>query len=97
MCRLRRYCQRMINNPLTYKLNRFQDRGLGLQHIGGILPENEDAAHAIRNLVKKIIVGHHEDGQLSLSVHGRLAALTEASDLYPNMRISSSGGSLVAF
>lgn len=62
----------------------------------GISPENEDAAHAVRNLVEKIIVGHDKDGQLSLSVHGRLAALTDASNLYPNMKISSSGGSLVA-
>ncbi len=62
----------------------------------GISPENEDAAHAVRNLVEKIIVGHDEDGRLSLSVHGRLAALTDASALYPNMRIPSSGGSLVA-
>ncbi len=62
----------------------------------GISLENEDAANAIRNLVEKIIVGHDGDGQLSLVVHGRLAALTDASDLYPNMQISSSGGSMVA-
>ena len=62
----------------------------------GISSENEDAANAIRDLVEKIIVGHDEDGQLSLSVHGRLAVLTDAYGLYPNMRISSSGGSLVA-
>ena len=69
---------------------------LSIAFAEGITPENEDAASSLRNLVEKIIVGHDEDGQLSLSVHGRLAALTDANDLYPNMRISSSGGSMVA-
>ena len=49
----------------------------------GITSDNEEAASALRDLVEKIIVGHDADGQLSLAVHGRLAALTEAEQSLP--------------
>lgn len=62
----------------------------------GISPDNADAAAAIRDLVEKVVVGHDTDGKLELRVHGRLAALTEAPNLYPNMRIAASGGTVVA-
>lgn len=57
----------------------------------GISADNADAAMAIRDLVEKVVVGHDADGKLKLWVHGRLAALTEAPNLYPNMRIAASG------
>lgn len=57
----------------------------------GISPDNADAATAIRNLVEKVIVGHDADGKLKLRIHRRLAALTEAPNLYPNMRIAAWG------
>ncbi len=62
----------------------------------GISPDNADAAVAIRDLIEKVVVGHDADGKLKLRVHGRLAALTEAPNLYPNMRIAASGGTVVA-
>jgi hypothetical protein len=62
----------------------------------GISTDNEEAAFAIRNLVQKIVVGHNESGQLMLSVHGHLAALTDAPNLYPDMRVSASRGPMVA-
>ncbi len=57
----------------------------------GISTGNADAAAAIRDLVEKVIVGHDADGKLELPVHGRLATLTEALNLCPNMRIPASG------
>ncbi|MCP4098286.1 MAG: recombinase family protein, partial [Planctomycetaceae bacterium] len=69
---------------------------LSLAFDDGISSENEEAANAIRNLVEKIVVGHNDEGELILSVHGRLAALTQSPKLYPEMQISSSGGTVVA-
>ena len=83
-------------HPTAIKRYEEHVKNLSQAFDDGISLENEDAANAIRNLVEKIIVGHDGDGQLSLVVHGRLAALTDASYLYPNMQISSSGGSMVA-
>ncbi|MDA4848603.1 recombinase family protein [Hoeflea poritis] len=78
-------------HPTAVKRYRQYVTNLSKAFDDGISPDNEEAASAIRDLVQKIAVGHDSSGQLTLSVHGRLAALTDAPKLYPNMMISASG------
>jgi len=78
-------------HPTAIKRYKKYVENLSLAFDDGISSENEEAANAIRNLVEKIVVGHNDESELMLSVHGRLAALTQAPNLFPEMRISSSG------
>ncbi|WP_084484901.1 recombinase family protein [Methylosinus sp. LW3] len=61
----------------------------------GVTPDNEEAAEKIRELVAKVIVRPSEEG-LKIELQGRLALLMGAPNVYPNMRIAASGGSVVA-
>jgi site-specific DNA recombinase len=61
----------------------------------GVTSENEEAAEKIRNLVAKAIVKPAGEG-LTIELQGRLALLMGAPNVYPNMRIAASGGSVVA-
>lgn len=61
----------------------------------GVTPDNEEAAEKIRELVAKVIVRSSEEG-LKIELQGRLALLMGAPNVYPNMRIAASGGSVVA-
>ena len=61
----------------------------------GITSDTEEAAARIRALVLRIAVLPDADG-FRLQLEGRLSALMQAPNLYPNMRIAASGGSVVA-
>ena len=61
----------------------------------GVTLENEEAAEKIRELVAKVVVKPVDEG-FKIELQGRLAMLMGAPNLYPNMRISASGGSVVA-
>ncbi|MGD9657987.1 MAG: recombinase family protein [Methylocystis sp.] len=61
----------------------------------GVTSDNEEAAEKIRELVAKVIVRPSEEG-LKIELQGRLALLMGAPNIYPNMRIAASGGSMVA-
>ncbi len=61
----------------------------------GVSPETEDAADRIRRLIARVVVSPGQPG-FTLRLEGRLAELMEAPTLYPNMRISASGGTVVA-
>jgi hypothetical protein len=61
----------------------------------GISPDTEEAAAKIRGLMSRIVVSPVETG-FRLQLEGKLSALMQAPNLYPNMRIRASGGSLVA-
>ncbi|QGM99542.1 recombinase family protein [Methylocystis parvus] len=61
----------------------------------GVTPDNEETAEKIRELVAKVIVRPSEEG-LKIELQGRLALLMGAPNVYPNMRIAASGGSVVA-
>ncbi|MCC5955130.1 MAG: hypothetical protein JJU07_03430 [Natronohydrobacter sp.] len=61
----------------------------------GISPDTEDAAERIRRLISKVVVRPEETG-FKIRLEGRLSELMEAPNLYPNMRIRASGGTVVA-
>jgi hypothetical protein len=61
----------------------------------GVTPDNEEAAEKIRELVAKVVVKPSDQG-LKIELQGRLALLMGAPNVYPNMRIAASGGSVVA-
>ena len=61
----------------------------------GISPDTEDAAERIRRLISKVVVTPEEKG-FKIRLEGRLSELMEAPNLYPNMRIRASGGTVVA-
>jgi site-specific DNA recombinase len=61
----------------------------------GVTPDNAEAAEKIRELVAKAIVVPSGDG-FAIQLQGRLALLMDAPNVYPNMRIAASGGSVVA-
>jgi site-specific DNA recombinase len=56
----------------------------------GVTPDNAEAAEKIRELVAKVVVKPSGDG-FKIELHGRLALLMNAPNLYPNMRIAASG------
>ncbi|MBG0794020.1 recombinase family protein [Methylocystis sp. H62] len=61
----------------------------------GVTPDNAEAAEKIRELVAKAVVVPSGDG-FAIQLQGRLALLMDAPNVYPNMRIAASGGSVVA-
>ncbi len=61
----------------------------------GVTPDNAEAAEKIRELVAKAVVKPSDQGFM-IELQGRLALLMGAPNLYPNMRIAASGGSVVA-
>ena len=61
----------------------------------GVTSENEEAAEKIRELVAKVVVRPSDDG-FKIELQGRLALLMGAPNVYPNMRIAASGGTVVA-
>jgi site-specific DNA recombinase len=61
----------------------------------GLTEANEEAAERIRNLVARVAIRPTGDG-FSIELQGRLAVLMDAPNLYPNMRIAASGGTVVA-
>jgi site-specific DNA recombinase len=61
----------------------------------GVTPDYEEAAIKIRSLISRVTLRPSEEG-FKLELQGRLALLMDAPTLYPNMRIASSGGSMVA-
>ena len=61
----------------------------------GVTPDNAEAAEKIRELVAKAVVKPSDQGFM-IELQGRLALLMGAPNVYPNMRIAASGGSVVA-
>jgi site-specific DNA recombinase len=61
----------------------------------GISRDTEDAAERIRRLISRVVVTPEAAG-FAMRLEGRLSELMEAPNLYPNMRIRASGGSVVA-
>ena len=61
----------------------------------GITSDTENAAQKIRNLISHIVI-RSNDEVLNIELHGRLAKILGPTDLFPNMRISASGGTVVA-
>lgn len=61
----------------------------------GVTPDNEEAAEKIRELVAKVVVKPSDHG-FKIELQGRLTLLMGAPNVYPNMRIAASGGSMVA-
>jgi site-specific DNA recombinase len=61
----------------------------------GVTSDNEEAAEKIRELVAKVVVKPSDEG-FKIELQGRLALLMGAPNVYPNMRIAASGGSVVA-
>jgi site-specific DNA recombinase len=62
---------------------------------GGITADTGEAAEKIRNLIARVVIHHGENGP-NIELQGRLAMLLGPTDIYPNMRISASGGTVVA-
>ena len=62
---------------------------------GGVSADTAESAGKIRNLIARIIVHPKEIG-FEIDLQGRLAPLMGAPDIYPNMRIAASGGTMVA-
>ena len=61
----------------------------------GITPGYEEAANKIRILISRLTLHPLVEGS-KLELQGRLALLMGAPNVYPNMRIASSGGLVVA-
>ncbi len=61
----------------------------------GVTPDNEEAAQKIRELVAKVLVKPSDLG-FKIELQGRLTLLMGAPNVYPNMRIAASGGTVVA-
>ena len=61
----------------------------------GVTADNAEAAEKIRALVEKAVVKPIDQG-FTIELQGRLALLMGAPNVYPNMRIAASGGSVVA-
>ncbi len=61
----------------------------------GITSDTEEAADQIRQLIARVVATPTADG-FELQIEGRLSELMQAPNLYPNMRIARSGGSVVA-
>ena len=62
---------------------------------GGVKPDTTEAAEAIRTLIARITLFSRDKGW-SIELQGRLAALMGTPRLYPNMRVTASGGTMVA-
>lgn len=62
---------------------------------GGISAYTVEPAEKIRNLIARIIIHPKENGYF-VELQGRLALLMGAPEIYPQMRIASSGGTVVA-
>jgi site-specific DNA recombinase len=78
-------------------LRHYEEHVTRLQSVfgGGVTPDTEEAAERIRNLIARVTVHARDDG-FSIELQGRLALLMGAPNLYPNMRIAASGGTVVA-
>ena len=61
----------------------------------GVTPDYEEASNKIRSLIARVTLRPSEEG-FKIELQGRLALLMGASNLFPNMRIAASGGSMVA-
>jgi site-specific DNA recombinase len=61
----------------------------------GITTSTEEAAEKIRNLIENITV-HPIDHGFKIELKGRLSMLLGPTNIYPNMRIATSGVSMVA-
>ena len=61
----------------------------------GVSQDLSEAADRIRRLVARVTLIPEDDG-FKIELQGRLALLMQAPNLYPNMRIAASGGSMVA-
>jgi site-specific DNA recombinase len=68
---------------------------LELVFSNGISADTEEAAAKIRALIARVVIMPDEKG-FRLQLEGRLSALMAAPNLYPNIRIAASGGSVVA-
>ncbi|MEM7696723.1 MAG: recombinase family protein [Pseudomonadota bacterium] len=62
---------------------------------GGITENNAEAAEKLRKLIARVTLIPDSDG-LRIELQGHLARLLDAPELFPNMRIASSGGTVVA-
>ena len=62
---------------------------------GGITADNAEAAEKLRNLIARITLIPDADG-FRIELLGHLGLLLDAPELYPNMRIAASGGTMVA-
>ena len=57
--------------------------------------DTEEAADKIRSFVARIAIYPIENG-LNIQLIGRLSMILGSTDIYPNMRIAASGGTVVA-
>jgi site-specific DNA recombinase len=62
---------------------------------GGITADTEEAAEKIRDLIARIVI-YPTDNGLNIELLGRLTMILGPTDIYPNMRIAASGGTVVA-
>lgn len=62
---------------------------------GGVTADAEEAAEKIRNLIARIVI-YPADNGLNIELLGRLTMILGPTDIYPNMRIAASGGTVVA-
>jgi site-specific DNA recombinase len=78
-------------------LRHYEEHVTRLQSVfgEGVTPDTQGAAERIRNLIARVTVHARDDG-FSIELQGRLALLMGAPNLYPNMRIAASGGTVVA-
>ncbi len=60
-----------------------------------VTADYEEASNKIRGLIARVTLRPSEEG-FKIELQGRPALLMGASNLYPNMRITASGGSMVA-
>ncbi len=82
-------------HPASLREYEEQVRQLQVMFGQGITPDYEEAANKIRSLISRVTLRPSQEG-FKLELQGRLALLMGAPALYPNMRIASSGGSMVA-
>lgn len=78
-------------------LHHYEQHVADLQAVfgDGMSSDNREAADKIRNLIARVTVNPQENG-FKLEMQGRLAMLMKAPNVYPNMRIAASGGTMVA-
>ena len=62
---------------------------------GGVTADTEEAAEKVRSLIARIVIFPTDNG-LNIELLGRLTMILGPTDLYPNMRIAASGGTVVA-
>ena len=78
-------------------LSHYETQVTKLQAVfhGGVTADTEEAAERIRSLIARIVI-YPADTGLNIELFGRLTMILGPTDLYPNMRISASGGKMVA-